>query len=325
MRYRLVSHRVESRALAGNPLHDPFVRPLLLLVPEDSAPDTELPAVWMLPGFSSTGASFLNAQPWQETLLDRLNRLDMAPARFVLPDVFTALGGAQYLDSPAIGAYASYLWEELLPWVEAEYRTGRHGLAGKSSGGFGAIYTALTRPGRFAAVAAHAADMGFEWCYLPDFPKLWAETRRHGGVETFWARFRSARDKPSGWMTAINLIAMAAAYSPDPGRPAPHAAFPVDPMTLELLPEIWERWLAHDPVRLIESPSSQAAARALAYFHFDAGEEDEFNLQYGAERLHRRLAELAIGHHFETFPGGHFRTNHRYDVTLPRMTAALSA
>lgn len=324
MRYRLVVHQIESHALAGNPLGDPATRPLWLLVPETSAPDTELPAVWMLPGYTGTGAAFLNVQPWQETLLERINRLEMPPARFILPDVFTALGGAQYLDSPAIGRYRTYLWDELRPWVESEYRTHRHGLAGKSSGGFGAIYTALTRPGEFAAVAAHAADMGFEWCYLPDFPKLWAQTRRHGSVEAFWAAFRAARDKPSAWIPAMNLIAMAAAYSPDVDRPPPHAAFPVDPATLELVPKVWERWLAHDPVRLIEDPGAAAAARALAYFHFDVGDEDEFNLQYGAERLHRRLAALSIRHDFEIFPGGHSRTNHRYDVTLPRMTKALS-
>jgi putative esterase len=60
------------------------------------------------------------------------------------------LGGSQFVDSPATGRYHSYLCDEIVPWVDAHYRTlarkEARGIAGKSSGGYGAMITPMLRP-----------------------------------------------------------------------------------------------------------------------------------------------------------------------------------
>ena len=65
----------------------------------------------------------------------------MGPAIFVFPDCFTSLGGNQYVNSSAIGAYADYLTREIIPFVDREFRTlasrDHRGCFGKSSGGYG--------------------------------------------------------------------------------------------------------------------------------------------------------------------------------------------
>ena len=67
----------------------------------------------------------------------------MGPAIVVFPDCFTALGGNQYVNSSAIGDYADYLTQEIIPFVDREFRTlasrEHRGCFGKSSGGYGAI------------------------------------------------------------------------------------------------------------------------------------------------------------------------------------------
>ena len=97
------------------------------------------------------------------------------PVIVVYVDAWTALGGSQFVDSPGTGRYHTYLCDDVVSYVDARYRTAaapeHRGLAGKSSGGYGAMVTALWRPDVFGALATHAGDALFEVCYLPEFPK----------------------------------------------------------------------------------------------------------------------------------------------------------
>jgi S-formylglutathione hydrolase FrmB len=326
---RIDRHEFTSTVLQDNPWGDPARRPVFVLSPADVPAAEPLPAVWVLAGFFATGASFLAFEPFGETLAERLERLwshGMKPIRVVLPDTFAAPGGSQYVDSPAIGRYATYLWDELLPEVERVWATPRRAVAGRSSGGFGALTAAMDRPGLFAAVASHAGDMGFEWCYLPDMPELMARIREAGGVGAFWQRFCAAQPKPPAWFGAISLLAMAAAYSPNPERKDFPADLPVDPETLEIVEPVWARWLKHDPVRRVQrEEAARRALAGLALLYLDAGADDEYRLQYGARRLGRLLTRYEIPHVLEIFPGGHRRTAHRWDRSLPLLAEALWA
>ena len=58
----------------------------------------------------------------------------------------------------------------------------------------------------------------------------------------------------------LNVLAMAAAYSPRAGEPL-GLELPFDPVTARLRDEVWARWLEHDPVRFV--PCSIAAFRRL--------------------------------------------------------------
>ena len=67
---------------------------------------------------------------------------------------------------PAPGSYHSYLCDEVVPWVDAHYRTldaaAHRGIQGKSSGGFGAFITPMLRPDLFGGLASHAGDSLYE-------------------------------------------------------------------------------------------------------------------------------------------------------------------
>lgn len=325
-RYRLVTLDIESRLLQGNPLGDPHHRTLRLLVPESA--QGPLPVVWVLAAYGGTAAALVEDDPWSENLLDRVNRLaregTLGDAIFALPDCFTLLGGSQYLDSPAQGPYQRHLWEELCPAVEAAFPTnGRHGLAGRSSGGYGAFVQAVGRPEKVRAIACHAGDMAFELVYPAGFPALAQALDQHDGAENFLAAFRASSKKRSGgWFMAVQTLCMAACYSPAEGAPL-GIELPFDPHTLELREEVWARWLAHDPLRMIERPEVQAALRGLDLLFFDCGSRDEYALQYGQRRLVRRLAELGIAHEAEEFEDGHRSTSYRFDVSLPKLVRVL--
>ncbi|HEY8374913.1 MAG TPA: hypothetical protein VIK91_00435, partial [Nannocystis sp.] len=174
----------------------------------------------------------------------------------------------------------------------------------------------------WGAVGVHAGDCNFDLCYRPDFPKLVAALSRYGGVEGYLRAFQATPKWSGGDHLPLMLLAMAASYDPDPSAYM-GVRLPVDLHTCELDAEAWARWLRWDPLRMIEEQAVQDNLRALHGLFIDAGSRDQFNAQYGARALVRRLAALGIAHVYEEFPDDHSNTSYRLDVSLPYLYRAL--
>jgi S-formylglutathione hydrolase FrmB len=328
----VVVETVESRALAANTLGDSPVRRVAVWLPPSyaAAPDRRYPVIYWLAGYAGTGESLFQGNPWAPGLGERLDRLvdggAMGEVIVVAPDGFTAWGGSQYLDSPVHGGHETHLCAELVPEIDRRFRTraarDARAIGGKSSGGFGALVLAMRHPDLFAAVASHAGDMYFELSLLPDVPVAARTLRRHGGVAGFLAHFARAVVKRADDFTTIMTLALAAAYSPDAARPH-GVALPFDQATGELDEAVWRRWKAWDPVELARPHAD--ALRAMKLVYLDAGTRDEHALDLGARILSARLAGLGVPHVHEEFDDGHRGTAYRYDVSLPRLAAALGA
>src|SRR5205085_3593639 len=257
-----------SEALRGNPLGDPHVRPLHVYVPEDTS--RRYPSVYVIQGMTGIADAWFNVEPWSPSYPDRISQL--APeAVVVLVDAFTAIGGSQFLDSPAIGSYHTYLCDEIVPYVDERLPTsGRRGLHGKSSGGYGAMVNAMLRPDLFHGFATHAGDALFEVSYRRNFPEAvrLLRDRYDGSFERFWEEFRSGRPPKSSDHVLLDVWAMAAAYS--------GGELPFDVDTAEMRAEVWARWLEWDPVRMARDPRNAAALRGMRAIWVDAGRSDEF-------------------------------------------------
>ena len=76
---------------------------------------------------------------------------------------------------------------------------------------------------------------------------------------------------------------------------------PFDPATGRLDEEIWRRWLALDPVRMAEPYAD--ALRSMRRIYLDAGRQDEFFLDLGAQAFSDELTRLDIPHTLELFDG----------------------
>ncbi|HEY5019597.1 MAG TPA: alpha/beta hydrolase-fold protein, partial [Steroidobacteraceae bacterium] len=163
---------MRSSALAGNLLGDPSTRFVDVYVPAGQT-GRDLPLLVDLVGFTGSGLSHTNWAAFRENVPERLDRLigegKMPPVVVAFPDCFTRLGGNQYINSAAMGAWEDYLLREMLPVVERQFGCGgegRRGVFGKSSGGYGAIVHALRHSNVWSAAACHSGDMAFELCYL---------------------------------------------------------------------------------------------------------------------------------------------------------------
>ena len=320
---------VESQVLRSNLLGDPTDRRVDVYVPAGSD-GAGLPLLVDLVGFTAGGPAHTNWQAFRENVPERLDRLIgeglMPPVVVAFPDCFTRMGGNQYVNSASTGRWADFLTGEMLTAVEGRFGcggAGRRGVYGKSSGGYGAIVHALDHPDVWTAAACHSGDMAFELCYLPDMPDtLRALARSDGSIEAWWTKWEGALKPSDGSMKALNILAMAAHYDPDPTQFL-GLRLPVTDDTCEVIPERWANWLAHDPLVKLEKQAE--GLRGMKALYIDCGATDQFNLVYGARRFHRRLDELGIAHRYEEFPDNHSAVDYRMDESLPYLAKALAA
>jgi enterochelin esterase-like enzyme len=330
---RLDEHVVSSQALKDNPLGDPSERPLYVYVPPgyDNDPEARYPSVYVIQGLTGQVDMWKNRSAFRPNFLELTDRLfsegETPPAIVVFVDAWTSLGGSQYLDSPGTGNYHTYLCEEVVPFVDANYRTDarreKRGIEGKSSGGYGAFVTPMLRPDLFSGLASHAGDALFEVCYQPMFPKSvrTLRDRYDGSFDTFWAEFRSRPAfSKEGDDTLLNDWCMAACYSADPDGTV---RLPYDPQTGRLIDEVWRRWLEWDPVRMV--PRYADALRSMRAIYIDAGTKDEWFLDLGARAVANELDAIGVEYSFDLFEAGHMSIEYRYPTSLAFLAEALAA
>jgi enterochelin esterase family protein len=328
----------DSQLLADNPLGDPARREIVVMLPPsyDASTTRRFPTVLMLPGYGSTGWQLaFNRSAWvtpfDRRIGDAMQKGRIGEAILVLPDCFTRYGGSQYVDSPAIGRYQSYLCDEILPFVDARYRTipkrEARAVVGKSSGGYGALVLAMLRPDAVAAAGAHAGDGAFEISYLRELPTTVMALERRGGLSGFLRWFEEQPHKGQAAFEVMSNICCAAAWSPNARGPYGFGEgfeLPLNSLTAALRPEVWQRWLDWDPVRMVDDERRRDGLGKMSALFLDAGLADEYNLQLATRQVAGKLAKYGIPYIHEEFEGGHFNTPHRYERSLAVIVAALA-
>jgi len=333
---RLEAHELSSRALAGNPLGDPAVRPVWVYLPPayDAEPGRRFPTIVVLQGMTGQVDMWRNRSAFRPTVVELVDGCFAGPeaappAIVVLVDCWTAVGGSQFLDSPGTGRYHTYLCDEVVPWVDASFRTipdrTSRAVTGKSSGGYGAMVTPMLRPDLFGGLATHAGDALFEVCYAPEFAACARalRDRYEGSFERFWSEFRSRPAMTRSEDAAlVNEWAMAACYSTDDDGTV---RLPFDVATGELVAEVWARWLRWDPVRMARTAEGADAVRGLRAIWIDAGSHDEYWLDLGAEAFRRACADAGAPEpRFELFDAGHGAIEYRYPLAIRYLAERLA-
>ncbi len=331
---RLDRCTITSELLVDNPLADPHVRPIWVYVPPgyDAAPDVRYPAVYVLQGYTGYVSMWANHSPFKQTFLETADAVfaeGRAPGCVVVyVDAWTRYGGSQFVDSTGTGQYHSYLCQEVVPWVDQHYRTiadrESRGIAGKSSGGFGAMITAMLRPDLFGALATHSGDSLYELCYIPMFAKGARALRQYDhDIMNWWEDFcyRPPFSKDSD-ISLLLVLGVSACFS---AAADGTAELPFDAVSGVLRPEQWQRWLDWDPVRMV--PRYREAVRSLRAVWVDAGTRDESYLDLGAEAFRAEVAKAGLPEerlHFELFDAGHGGIDYRYPLSLAWLAERLA-
>ena len=330
---RLESRTIDSAVLAGNPLGDPAQRPIeVYLPPGYDDTDERYATIYVIQGYTGLLPMWHNRTPWRLTFPEAADgvfgRGEAPPAIVVFVDAWTAYGGSQFVDSPGTGRYHTYLCDEVVPWVDREYRTAaepaHRGIMGKSSGGFGAMITPMLRPDLFGGFATHAGDALYEQCYVRGFADCARTLRDHyaGSYDLFWSDFRRrpGMTKPTDG-DLVMTYGVAACFSAEPdGR----VLLPFDVASGRLVDDVWQRWLDWDPVRMV--PRYVDALRSQRAIWIDAGKRDDWYLDLGAEAFRAELERHGVSDlHFELFDATHMGIDYRYPLSLAFLARRLAA
>ncbi len=331
---RVEEHVFESEALRANPLGDPSARPLQVYVPPgyEDDPERRYPSVYVLQGYTGHIKMWRNRSPFRkpfpETADEGMAAGEIPPCILVYVDAWTAYGGSQFVDSPGTGRYHTYLCDEIVPFVDERYRTlaapEHRGVSGKSSGGFGALITPMLRPDLFGGLASHAGDSLYEHCYIQEFGRCVRALRDHydGSYERFWEDFRSRPPMSKESDNSLLMVyGVSAAFSADEDGTV---RLPFEVESGRLIPELWERWLAWDPVRMI--PRYADALRGLKAIYLDGGTRDEWYLDLGAVAVRDELASIGVTDvALEIFDATHMGIDYRYPTGLRYLAERLSS
>lgn len=317
---------VDSPALAGNPLGDPSRRRNPVVVPKGARPSSGWPVVLMLSGFTGNGPSAFHKKAFEATTVEKLDRavtIGEAPkAIYVFCDAMTAWGGSQFVDSAAVGRYATYVTRDLVHAIASSLpaRKGGWCLMGGSSGGYGALHLASLHPELFDVVVAIAPDSFFEANLLSEIRSVWSVIEKIGGVNGVREELANGRlTKRKDWHTIVNVVAMGLCYAADAGG---RIEWPIDPRTGEVQASSWKKWLAHDPVTFLPERSANVAKWRACLL--DVGTRDQFNLHFGSRQLFDRLSGiLGPKLDYREFDGTHFDIGERRPDAWKWLTAQL--
>jgi S-formylglutathione hydrolase len=209
------------------------------------------------------------------------------PMIVVMPNADTKYGGSMYSSSVTTGDWETYIAEDLVAYVDKNYRTIpdrlSRGLAGHSMGGYGAIRIGMKRPDVFSSLYIMSAC-----CSINNpFPAPPANSKQNNT-----AAVTGAAQTASAW---------AAAFSPNPKNPPLYFDEPTRDGQLQ--PLVVAKWHAASPLAMVDQYVTNL--RKYHAIAVDVGLQDQFGFAGQNKQLSQMMTDSGIATTFETYEGNH--------------------
>jgi S-formylglutathione hydrolase FrmB len=217
----------------------------------------------------------------------------------VMPDCHNRLRGSYYTNSVTTGNWADFIAEDLVAYLDGNYRTlsqpESRGIIGHSMGGYGGLKIGMLYPEVFGCMGAMAGAHDLEK-KINGIKEIWAHASTIGTWEQFHALL---------WSSQIT-IARNAAFTPNPDRPpfycdSPFIYSDTNPKQVVPNPEVYDRFLEHDILRMIERHLD--ALTGMRAIYIDCGTNDPEIVD--ARSVHQRLNHFGVEHIHREFLGDH--------------------
>ena len=290
------------------------------LPPSYDFTEKRYPVIYVLHGFRGNSNSLTRKM---KSAMDRMifgEEIQEAIAVFV--DGSNRFGGSQYLSSPTIGDYETYIRRDLVDFIDRQYRTIPHrdsrGITGFSMGAYGSMRLALKYPEVFGVVVAQAGTYDFEDDLITSFTEKGGvvitlmEPLKEKSGDAFWDALNALADSDALKRISLpfrNGLAYLAGVASNPDKPPCYLDLPyrlkADVPFWERNEDVWERIIENDIIheldryseRLRRNPERPVRLNGVKLVH---GLEDDTALPRQAEALHQKLTALGIDHEFVT-------------------------
>jgi hypothetical protein len=216
---RIVSHEIESTAIAGNKAGISSTRNIDVYLPDGYEDGTHrYPVIYWVPGFTSGDGGAM----YQNVLDNAIQSGKITPTIAVFVDVHE---GISCINSPLIGKWEDFMVSELIPFIDKTYPTIQdpkaRGLGGHSIGGYTALILPILHPNVWGSIGMNDPST---WVF-GDFITDEADYPQEFKSDFAWARslFSSVPNDINGYNSADNfakiLLQVGTSFSPNPDSP----------------------------------------------------------------------------------------------------------
>lgn len=283
--------KVFGPSLSGNLEQDDPNRDVhVYLPPNYESSNKRYPVIYFLHGYG------VRAELYVSTVLNLPDAANTAMAAgaddviIVMPDAFTRYGGSFYSNSPTIGDWETFIAEDLVSYIDANYRTiptrESRGLSGHSMGGYGTLRIGMTHPHVFNALYSMSAG------------GLLNEAPTQEEVDIQLARMAEGLQIEERSF-ANGMQSQAAAWAPNPKNPPFYFDLPYQ--NGEAMPLIENKWIANS--LLVTVDQNVPALKQYKAIMIDVGNED--GLEVTNTQFDAALTRLGIAHGYEVYEGDH--------------------
>jgi S-formylglutathione hydrolase len=299
---------IDAPSLAGNLLGVSTQQKVVVYLPPSymTSPSRRYPVVVLLHGVNDDPEIWTRS--WR--LPERLDQLIAAgkvrEMIVVMPNGRANILGSYYANSPVTGRWEDFITQDLVRYIDREFRTiataEARGIGGHSMGGFGAIRIGMQHPDLFRTIYALSP------CCL-DFVEdigpgnqAWVDAL---GFRSLTDVDAAARRMDLRSFYTIAYVSLAQVISPNPAKPL-LADLPVRIVNGEMVPNepTYSLWREFFPVTDVRK--YRANLRALTALAIDYGIDDQFaHIPTAVPQFSRVLGELRVPYVLEVYVGNH--------------------
>ncbi len=296
----IVSREFQSKNFANSKIGVNPLRKLLIYLPPGYTSSTKrYPVVYFFASPFDSSFRAIFDQMGARGVLDRAIAAGTIDRFiFVTVDMTTPLGCSWYVNSPATGNWEDFMVQELVPYIDANFRTlatrDSRGIAGHFMGGYGAIRLGMKYPQVFGSVyALHPVGTGNGVKILASLPnfELMENAKTLGDIQ---------KDGSSTIFTSIFE-----AHIPDPNNPPLYIEFPAHRVggRLTINAQVMDRLRSNF---FLESLVGQYAdnLKSLRGLKFDWARSDlNWDHVYSNQAFTHKLNEYGVPHEAEEYNG----------------------
>lgn len=309
----VVERTLSSAALKGNLLGDPAESRVAVYLPPSYAasPQRRYPTLYLLHGYLGTFESFgvregtpgYQGMQFPTSMDDVIRRGTAREMIVVMPNARNAYFGSFYTNSSVTGRWEDLIVQEMVPWIDANYRTipnpASRGIAGHSMGGYGAIMLAMKHPDVFSALyALSPCCIGLEADLSLDNP-AWLKASQLKSKDEL-QRPRSLDE----FYIAV-FIALSAALSPNPMKADLYVDLPFHASNGRLVQNdpAYSDWRSKMPLYLVEQYRKNL--EKLSGIYLDYGALEGFShIRTTTRSFSDELTSRGVAHTFEVYANG---------------------
>jgi len=296
----LIIDSFTSTILRENKIHlDPLRKIYVCLPATYKSSKRSYPVVFYFHTIVTNPAQLLGSSGMKD-LLDNAFKSNLS-REFILvvPDCSSPTAGSFYENSSTSGRWLDFITQELVPFIDAKYRSmpqkESRAVIGDGMGGRGALVLAMTRPDLFSVVyALHPVATG-----IGNIP--WVNT------DINWKKIHEAgsfEDLAGQGFTSI-FLAIQQAFLPNPNRPPFYCDLMFEPengqmkLNVENMQKVKGSFLLDHYLEQNRQKMLQLKAIAYDWGRFDPIQEHVIS----AEHFSRELQDLGIDHEAEEYAG----------------------